>query len=142
MSVFWRLRLAVAWNNTRWHLRSVTVVAAKRPVTTVATLLVLAGLVLGTGALYVHATTASASPAQALKPAAAMPHHTKPAVTKPVPAPVPATPEYVTVQSGQSLWSIAAQYLGSGSKWIKLWKLNRTEITDPAILEVGERVKL
>jgi nucleoid-associated protein YgaU len=34
----------------------------------------------------------------------------------------------ITVAQGDSLWSLAKQYLGSGMRWPELWRLNRPAI--------------
>lgn len=50
------------------------------------------------------------------------------------------TPSSYTVKTGDTLWTIAKQYLGDGSKYTVLAKLN--SISDPNFLRVGQVLKL
>lgn len=50
------------------------------------------------------------------------------------------TPKTHTVKSGETLWAIAKKYLGDGSKYTELAKLNK--ITNPNVIKVGQVIKL
>ena len=75
-----------------------------------------------------------------------------PAVAKPVPAPEDRTeiaplpgapvPASYKVQSGQSLWSIAADELGQGSRYIEILDLNPQLLGDPGRLAPGQELML
>lgn len=82
-------------------------------------------------------------------PALAVPPVTKPVVAAPRPAPKPvpkpaakpAAQRYYTVVSGDSLWKIAAKYLGSGGKWSTIYNANRGTIGgNPNIIHPGMRL--
>ena len=45
------------------------------------------------------------------------------------PSPVAQLPSYI-VKSGDTLWDIASQYLGSGTKWTSILKANGTNFTE------------
>ena len=48
-----------------------------------------------------------------------------------------ATPDTVVVTPGESLWSIANQYLGDGAEWPKIAEANEALITDPNLIQPG-----
>jgi len=50
------------------------------------------------------------------------------------------TPKTHTVKSGETLWAIAKKYLGDGSKYTELAKLNK--ISNPNVIKVGQVIKL
>ncbi|MGE7115094.1 LysM peptidoglycan-binding domain-containing protein, partial [Lysinibacillus sp. NPDC047702] len=50
------------------------------------------------------------------------------------------TPKTHTVVSGDTLWAIAKKYLGDGSKYTELAKLNK--ISNPNVIKVGQVIKL
>lgn len=50
------------------------------------------------------------------------------------------TPKTHTVKSGETLWAIAKNYLGDGSKYTELIKINN--ISNPNVIKVGEVIKL
>ncbi len=87
------------------------------------------------------------------------PGRTAPAAPTPVSAPAavaptagvaePADEVVVTVQHGDSAWSIAATHLGDGMRWRELWATNRgvtqpdgRSWTDPQIIRVGWQLRL
>lgn len=47
-----------------------------------------------------------------------------------------------TVAHGDSLWSIAARELGSGTRWEEIYQLNRDVIQDPALIYIGQELLL
>ena len=67
-----------------------------------------------------------------------------PAAPRPARAVAAAPPlRRVTVQRGDSLWSIAVASYGDGSRWRSLWTANRAQIgADPRDLAVGMRLVL
>lgn len=50
------------------------------------------------------------------------------------------TPKTHTVKSGDTLWAIAKKYLGDGSKYTQLAKLNN--LSNPNIIKAGQVIKL
>lgn len=56
-----------------------------------------------------------------------------------IPAPVAA--EGVRVQRGDSLWNLAARYLGDGAKWRQILAVN-PELSDPNLIRVGQTIQL
>ncbi len=49
---------------------------------------------------------------------------------------------YYTVQSGDSLWKIAAQFFGDGNQWRKIYEDNRDTLNDPDKIYVGQVLKI
>lgn len=47
-----------------------------------------------------------------------------------------------TVQDGDTLSSVAAEALGSGSRWQEVWKLNKSRIPNPNVLTKGLALQL
>ncbi len=47
-----------------------------------------------------------------------------------------------TVQKGDSLWSIARKLLGSGSKYVLIYELNRAQIKDPNAIYIGQELAI
>ena len=45
--------------------------------------------------------------------------------------------EYV-VQPGDTLWKIANQFYGTGSKWTIIWEENRDQIPNPDQIKPGQ----
>lgn len=66
--------------------------------------------------------------------------------TQPETEPETTTPEaqnrIYTVQKGDSLWRIAAKELGAGRRWQEIYELNRSAISNPALIFVGQELKL
>lgn len=56
---------------------------------------------------------------------------------QPQPAPAPAGPKTYVVQSGDSLWKIAAKFYGRGSQWPRIFEANRDKIDDPDLIHPG-----
>ena len=46
-------------------------------------------------------------------------------------------PEVVVVTPGESLWSIAEEYLGDGEQWPKIAQANQPQIVDPDLIQPG-----
>lgn len=46
------------------------------------------------------------------------------------------------IKRGDSLFKIAAKYLGRGSRWQEIWKLNKKKIKNPNRIKVGTTIKL
>lgn len=81
------------------------------------------------------------------------PHH-----QVPPPPPVPAShvvtaelphdtehvaPDQVyTVQTGDSLWSIAQKFYGTGYKWTDIYQANAGQLGDPNVIQVGQRLAI
>ena len=64
-------------------------------------------------------------------------------VNEPVvePEPEPETVTYVVVR-GDTLWRIAARYLGSGYKWKLLYDANKDIISNPNLIYVGQTLMI
>ena len=62
--------------------------------------------------------------------------------TEVAPSPTAPVPASYKVQSGQSLWSIAADELGQGSRYIEILDLNPQLLGDPARLAPGQELML
>ena len=45
-----------------------------------------------------------------------------------------------TVKAGDTLWSIAAKYLGSGAKYIQIYEANRNILSNPNIIKAGQEL--
>ena len=58
----------------------------------------------------------------------------------PAPAPVPAEDTY-TVVKGDCLWSISQKLFGSGKLWNTLYELNKAQIKNPDIINIGQVLK-
>ncbi|MCL1841444.1 MAG: LysM peptidoglycan-binding domain-containing protein, partial [Propionibacteriaceae bacterium] len=48
----------------------------------------------------------------------------------------------VVVRAGDSLWSLAQQYLGDGGRWPALFEANRTVVSDPGVIRPGWELRL
>ena len=51
-------------------------------------------------------------------------------------------PETHTVVKGDSLWDIAAKYLGSGSMYMQIFELNRDIVQNPNLIYPGQVLML
>lgn len=51
--------------------------------------------------------------------------------------------DVVTVEAGDSLWSIAAERLGAGDRWPEIYALNRAAVgPDPDVIRPAQRLRL
>ena len=57
---------------------------------------------------------------------------------EPAPAPAPAPAGSYVVKAGDSLWKIAKNLLGSGTRWADLYAANTATVKDPAKISVGQ----
>lgn len=60
-------------------------------------------------------------------------------------APQPEAPvevEYYTIKSGDTLWAIASNFLGNGSKYTEIFEANREVIEDPDKIFVGQKIRI
>ncbi len=80
---------------------------------------------------------------------AAEPEPTPAPTPAPAPAPAPApTPapaaegDSYTVIQGDSLWKIAQKLFGTGKLWGTLYELNRDQIRDPGMINIGQVLKV
>lgn len=48
--------------------------------------------------------------------------------------------EYYVIESGDTLWAIAAKFLGNGSKYPEIFEANREVIEDPDKIFVGQKI--
>ena len=55
---------------------------------------------------------------------------------------VPAAAAEYTVQRGDSLWKIAKEQLGSGTRWYEIYEANRDAIRDPNLIYAGQVLQL
>ena len=54
----------------------------------------------------------------------------------------PALPDTYTVKENDSLWSIAAYFLGSGERYGEIYEKNRDQIDDPNLIYPGQVLKM
>jgi len=57
------------------------------------------------------------------------------------PQPV-AEPEYYVIKSGDTLWKVAEEFLGNGSKYPEIFEANREVIEDPDKIFVGQKIRI
>lgn len=50
--------------------------------------------------------------------------------------------EFYTIESGDTLWGIAAKFLGNGSKYPEIFEANREVIEDPDKIFVGQKIRI
>jgi len=53
-----------------------------------------------------------------------------------------ASTEYYVIESGDTLWGIAAKFLGNGSKYPEIFDANREVIEDPDKIFVGQKIRI
>ena len=63
-----------------------------------------------------------------------------PAPVKPAPAPTEGYFEHTIKSSADTLWALASRYLGSGTRWTEIQKLNGG--IDPKKLRIGQVIKI
>lgn len=56
--------------------------------------------------------------------------------------PAPAALRAHEVSEGETLWKIAETEYGVGDKWIDIWRANRTEVANPNLIQIGQRLIL
>ncbi len=64
-----------------------------------------------------------------------------PAVSAP-PAPAPAAQKTYTVKAGDTLSHIAKEHLGSAGAYMKIFELNKDQLTDPDKIKPGQVLRL
>lgn len=85
-----------------------------------------------------------AIPTYGVPPAVAGAAPAKAAITTPAPAKADAsgTPRVHLVKEGESLWKIAKQELGAGSRWKEIYDANRDVLTSPEALHTGIKLRI
>ncbi|MEM7358037.1 MAG: peptidoglycan-binding protein LysM [Pseudomonadota bacterium] len=63
-------------------------------------------------------------------------------LTAPDPEPEAPEPEYYVIESGDTLWGIAAKFLGNGSKYPEIFEANREVIEDPDKIFPGQKIRI
>jgi len=63
------------------------------------------------------------------------------AKTAPAPAPSPSSKSY-TVKSGDTLSRIAKEHLGNAADYMKIFNLNKDQLTDPDLIKPGQVLRL
>jgi nucleoid-associated protein YgaU len=72
-------------------------------------------------------------------PAASAP---PPAAAKPAPAPPAAPAKTYTVKAGDTLSAIAKTQLGNASEYVKIFELNKDQLSDPNKIKPGQVLRL
>ena len=65
-----------------------------------------------------------------------------PAGSRPAPAPAPAAGKTYTVKAGDTLSHIAKEHLGSAGAYMKIFELNKDQLTDPDKIKPGQVLRL
>jgi nucleoid-associated protein YgaU len=65
-----------------------------------------------------------------------------PAAAKPAAAPPPAAAKTYTVKAGDTLSAIAKEHLGSAAAYMKIFDLNKDQLTDPDKIKPGQVLRL
>jgi len=50
--------------------------------------------------------------------------------------------EYYIIKKGDTLWKVAAQFYGNGSKYTKIFEDNREVIKDPDLIYPGQKIRI
>jgi len=50
--------------------------------------------------------------------------------------------KYYTIKSGDTLWAVAKEFLGNGSKYMEIFEANREVIEDPDKIFVGQKIRI
>ena len=50
--------------------------------------------------------------------------------------------EYYVIESGDTLWGIAAKFLGNGAKYPEIFEANKEVIEDPDKIFVGQKIRI
>lgn len=50
--------------------------------------------------------------------------------------------EFYDIQEGDSLWKIAANFYGDGSKYMQIFEANREVIKDPDLIFAGQKIRI
>ncbi len=61
---------------------------------------------------------------------------------RPAPAAAPAAPKTYTVKAGDTLSHIAKEHLGSAGAYMKIFELNKDQLTDPDKIKPGQVLRL
>jgi nucleoid-associated protein YgaU len=64
------------------------------------------------------------------------------AAAKPAAAPAPPAPKTYTVKAGDTLSAIAKEHLGSAAAYMKIFELNKDQLTDPDKIKPGQVLRL
>jgi nucleoid-associated protein YgaU len=63
-------------------------------------------------------------------------------LTAPAPEPQAPEPEYYVMASGDTLWAIAAKFLGNGNKYPEIFEANREAIVGPDKIFGGQNIRI
>ena len=50
--------------------------------------------------------------------------------------------EYYEIKKGDTLWAIAKQFLGNGSKYTEIFEANKEVIKDPDLIYPGQKIRI